>query len=81
LYRDAARYQEALEMLDHAEALAPQSASVHYMRGQVLNHLGQRAQSRQEFDTASKLLKSFNDRLQQDPSGDQSADAQNAAQQ
>jgi tetratricopeptide (TPR) repeat protein len=81
LYRDAARYQEALEMLDHAEALAPQSASVHYMRGQVLNHLGQRAQSQQEFDTASKLLKSFNDRLQQDPSGDQSADAQNAAQQ
>ena len=81
LYRDAARYQEALEMLDHAEALAPQSASVHYMRGQVLNHLGQRAQARQEFDAASKLLKSFNDRLQQDPSGDQSADAQNAAQQ
>jgi len=81
LYRDAARYQEALVMLDHAEALAPQSASVHYMRGQVLNRLGQRAQSRQEFDTASKLLKSFNDRLQQDPSGDQSADAQDAAQQ
>jgi tetratricopeptide (TPR) repeat protein len=81
LYRDASRYQEALEMLDRAEALAPQSASVHYMRGQVLNHLGQRAQSRQEFDTASKLLKSFNDRLQQDPSGDLSADAQDAAQQ
>lgn len=81
LYRDAARYQEALDMLDHAEALAPQSASVHYMRGQVLNRLGQREQARQEFDTASKLLKSFNDRLQQDPSGDQSADAQNAAQQ
>jgi tetratricopeptide (TPR) repeat protein len=81
LYRDAARYQEALGMLDHAEALAPQSASVHYMRGQVLNHLGQRSQARQEFDTASKLLKSFNDRLQQDPSGDQSADAQDAAQQ
>ncbi len=81
LYRDAARYQEALEMLDHAETLAPHSASVHYMRGQVLNHLGQRVQSRQEFDTASKLLKSFNDRLQQDPSGDESADAQDAAQQ
>jgi len=81
LYRDAARYSDALEMLDHAEALAPQSASVHYTRGQVLTHLGQRAQARQEFDNAAKLLKSFNDRLQQDPSGDQSADAQNAAQQ
>jgi tetratricopeptide (TPR) repeat protein len=81
LYRNAASYPEALEMLDHAEALVPQSASVHYMRGQVLNHLGQRDQSRQEFDTASKLLKSFNDRLRQDPSGDPSADAQSAAQQ
>jgi hypothetical protein len=28
-----------------------------------------------------RLLKSFNDRLQQDPSGDQAADAQDAAQQ
>jgi tetratricopeptide (TPR) repeat protein len=81
LYRDSARYSDALEMLDHAEALAPQSASIHYTKGQVLTRLGERAQAHQEFDTASKLLKSFNDRLQQDPSGDQSADAQNAAQQ
>jgi tetratricopeptide (TPR) repeat protein len=81
LYRDAARYSDALKMLDHAEALAPQSASIHYTRGQVLTRLGRGAQASQEFDTAAKLLKSFNDRLQQDPSGDQSADAQNAAQQ
>jgi tetratricopeptide (TPR) repeat protein len=81
LYRDGARYSDALTMLDHAEALAPQSASIHYTRGQVLTHLGQRAQASQEFDTAAKLLKSLNDRLQQDPSGDQSADAQDAAQQ
>jgi tetratricopeptide (TPR) repeat protein len=81
LYRDAARYPEALEMLDHAEALAPQSASVHYAKGQVLTHLGQSAKAHQEFDTAAQLLKSFNDRLQLDPSGDRSADAQDAAQQ
>jgi tetratricopeptide (TPR) repeat protein len=81
LYREAGRYQEALEMLDHAEALAPHSASVHYTRGQVLARLGQSTKAHQEFDTAAHLLKSFNDRLQQDPSGDQSADAQDAAQQ
>jgi len=81
LYQTAARYPEALEMLDHAEALAPQSASVHYERGKVLTHLGQSAKAHQEFDTAAHLLKSFNDRLQQDPSGDRSADAQDAAQQ
>jgi tetratricopeptide (TPR) repeat protein len=81
LYRDSGRYPEALQMLDHAETLAPQSASVHYTRGQVLSHLGQAAKAREEFETSARLLKSFNDRLQIDPSGDQSADAQDAAEQ
>lgn len=81
LYRNNGRYQEALQMLDHAEVLAPHSASVHYTKGQILARLGQSAKAHQEFDAAAKLLKSFNDRLQQDPSGDHSADAQDAAQQ
>lgn len=81
LYRDTNRYQEALGMIDQAEVLAPRSASVHYARAQVLTRLGRIAEARNEFDAAAKLLKSFNDRLQQDPSGDRAADAQNAAQQ
>jgi tetratricopeptide (TPR) repeat protein len=81
LYRQKNKYQQALEMLDEAEALAPNSASLHFTKGQVLAHLGKSAEARQEFGTSSKLLKSFNDRLQQDYSGDRSADAQDAAQQ
>jgi Flp pilus assembly protein TadD len=81
LYRHAGRDREALDMLDHAVALAPNSASVHYARAQVLARLGQSANAHQEFDTSARLLKSFNDRLQQDHSGDQAADAQDAAQQ
>lgn len=81
VYRKASRYKEALGMLDHGVALAPQSASVHYLRAQVLTHLGDAADAQQEFDTAAKLLKSFNDQVQQDLSGDHSADAQDAAQQ
>jgi len=81
LYREMNRYKEALDMLDQAEVLAPQSASVHYSRAQVLARLGRSAEARIEFDAAAKLLKSFNDRLQQDPSGDRAADAQDAAQQ
>jgi tetratricopeptide (TPR) repeat protein len=81
LYRETNRYQQALNMLDQAELLAPQSASVHYTRAQVLSRLGQSAQARIEFDAAAKLLRSFNDRLQQDSSGDRAADAQGAAQQ
>ncbi len=81
LYRGQARYPEALGMLDHAESLAPQSASVHFTRAQILARLGQSAKARQEFSTSATLLKSFNDRLQQDPLGVHSADAQDAAQQ
>ena len=81
LYREMNRYQEALNMLDQAESLAPQSASVHYSRAQVLTRLGQSAKAKLEFDEAATLLTSFNDRLQQDPSGDRAADAQDAAQQ
>jgi hypothetical protein len=47
----------------------------------VLLRLGQSADAHREFDTAAGLLKSFDDRLQEDPSGDQTADAQDAAQQ
>ena len=54
---------------------------MHYTRGQVLARLGQSAQAHEEFETSARLLKSFNDRLQLDLSGDQSADAQDAAQQ
>ena len=81
LYRQAGRQSEALAMLDHAVTLAPQSASVHYARAQALTRLRQTKDARLEFDTAARLLKSFNDNLQRDPSGDQAADAQDAAQQ
>ena len=81
VYRKSSRYKEALEMLDQAVALAPQSASVHFLRGQVLGHLGKPAKAQQEFDTSAKLLKLFNEQVQQNLSGDRSADAQDAAQQ
>jgi tetratricopeptide (TPR) repeat protein len=81
LYRQASRYRDALSMLDHAVAVTPQSASVHFLRAQVLAHLGQAANAQQEFDTSARLLKLVNEQVQQNLSGDHSADAQGAAQQ
>jgi hypothetical protein len=54
---------------------------VHYTKGQILARLGQSTKAHREFDTSARLLKSFNDRLQEDPLGDHSGDAQDAAQQ
>jgi tetratricopeptide (TPR) repeat protein len=80
LYRETGRYKDALEMIDHAIAIVPQSASLHFTKGQVLTRLGQPVEARKEFDLTASLHKSFNDRLQQDQSGDKSADAEFAAQ-
>lgn len=81
VYRKESRFKEALEMLNHAAALAPQSASVHYLKAQVLTRLERPTDAQKEFDTSAKLLKSFNEQVQQNLSGDRAADAQDAAQQ
>ncbi len=79
LDRKTGQEHQALVLLDHAVLLAPRSASVHYMRAQVLAKLHD-AQASREFAAASELLKSYNEHLQQDPSGDSLVDAQSAAQ-
>ncbi len=81
LYRKSGRLQDALKLLDAAEALAPTSASLHYTRGQVLAALGESAEAHVEFQQSAHLLGAFNQRLQQGFSGDRSADAQGAAEQ
>jgi len=81
LYRDSGRLTEAVAMLDKAEALAPQSASLHYTKGQVLAKSGKREEAQLEFARSAELLHAFNDKLQQTRSGDRSADAQGAAEQ
>ena len=81
LYRKSGRLQDALKLLDAAEALAPKSASLHYTKGQVLASLGEPAKAHLEFQQSASLLNAFNQRLQQGPTGDRSADAQDAAEQ
>ena len=81
LYRKSGRLQDALTQLEAAEALAPQSASLHYMKGQVLASLGNTARAHLEFQQSAALLNAFNQRIQQGATGDRSADAQDAAEQ
>lgn len=78
LYRDSGRWADALKMLDSAVDLAPDSSSVHFMRGTVLTRLGDKAGARREFaETARLNVKSH--QQQQPYRGDEVADAQRAA--
>ena len=81
LERQQNHHHEALALLDRAVALAPHNASVHYLRAQELARTGNPAAAKQEFTQASDLLKQVHQDLEQDPSGDHAADAQDAARQ
>jgi tetratricopeptide (TPR) repeat protein len=78
LYRDSGRWADAVNMVDLAVDLVPDSPSVHYMRGVVLTHLGDKAGARREFaETARLNAKTY--QQQQPYRGDEVADAQKAA--
>jgi Flp pilus assembly protein TadD len=56
IYMQEEKYREALSALDTALRLAPESQSVHFLRGQVLARLGRREDAQAEFATAKKMV-------------------------
>jgi Flp pilus assembly protein TadD len=69
IYRQEKRYSEALKALSEAETLDPRSASVHYLRAQVLAALGRSNESHNEMATVQRLKKETVDKLEQEISG------------
>ena len=76
IYREQGKLPEALAALDAAGKLDPSSASVHYVKGQILVRLGRRAEGRQEFDTAARMRKEETDKLEREVSGQSFLDPQ-----
>ncbi len=76
IYREEGKLTEALAALDAAGKLDPASASVHYVKGQILVRLGRRAEGRTEFDTAARMRKEETDRLEREVSGQSFLDPQ-----
>ncbi len=80
IYRQEKRYSEALRALDQAGAIDTQSASVHYLRAQVLVALGRKAESQRELAAVERLHKDTVDRLEQEISGASYRDREMAVQ-
>ena len=76
IYKQQGKYAEALNALHAAGAIDAQSASVHYLRGQVLTAMGRRAEAKPEFDEAARLQKATRDELERKISGRQVSDPQ-----
>jgi tetratricopeptide (TPR) repeat protein len=79
IHRAAKRYPEALKAIDAACALVPKSASVHYLRAQILAQLGREAEAQTEFAAVRRLHKETIDKLEQQIMGGIYRDPQLAA--
>ena len=69
IYRQEKRYSEALKALAEAGSIDPQSASVHYLRAQVLLAVGRKNESQLEMATVQRLKKDTVDKLEREISG------------
>jgi len=61
------RYSQAWSALASAGRLDPHSASVHYLKGEILLGMGRRAESKSEFQIASRMQKTVRDQLLPNP--------------
>ena len=69
IYAKEKKYGEALQALDSAGAIDPKSASVHYLRGQILMQLGRRAEAKLEMATVRRLKQESLDKIEQQVTG------------
>lgn len=76
IYREQGKFTEALAALDAAGKLDTASASVHYLRGQILVRLGRRAEGRTEFETAAHMRQAETDKIEREVSGQSFLDPQ-----
>jgi tetratricopeptide (TPR) repeat protein len=70
------RFPEALKALDSAGALDAKSASVHYLRAQILMQMGRKQEAQKEFAMVRKLQTESADKLEQQISGGKYRDPQ-----
>ncbi len=54
-YRREEKYQQALRAIDSAEKLNADAPDIHYLRGQVLVHLGRGEQGKKEMETSVRI--------------------------
>jgi tetratricopeptide (TPR) repeat protein len=76
IYKEQGKFAEALAALHLAGDSDPHSASIHYLRGQVLFAMGRRTEAKPEFEEAARLKKATRDELERKISGQRPADPQ-----
>ena len=76
IYKTEKNYAEAMRALERSGKLDDQSASVHYLRAQVMMVMGDKAGAQTELAEVRRLQKATADRLEQEISGTKYRDPQ-----
>jgi Flp pilus assembly protein TadD len=64
--QNEAEYAKALSEADLALKLQPDNASVHYLRGQILQHLNRREEAKAEMQKAAGISKEARDKREKE---------------
>jgi tetratricopeptide (TPR) repeat protein len=66
VYLREQKYKEALAAIDAAKKLSPQSESVYYVRGQILQHLGRTQEAKMEMDKFTEMSNASREKRHQE---------------
>jgi tetratricopeptide (TPR) repeat protein len=55
IYQRTQKYQEAITSIDSAGKLDPARTDIHYVRGQILLHMGRKEEGRKELETSVRI--------------------------
>jgi len=76
VYKQQGKFAHALDALRAAGAIDSRSASVYYLRGQILFAMGRRREAKSQFDEAARLKQATRDEMERKMSGQHPADPQ-----
>ncbi|MDQ2843965.1 MAG: hypothetical protein M3Y72_23585, partial [Acidobacteriota bacterium] len=69
IYKREKRYPEALKAVDEARSIDAKSASVHYLRAQILTEIGHHSEAETELAVVRRLKRETLDKLEQEVNG------------
>jgi Flp pilus assembly protein TadD len=70
IYQKQGRFAPALKELDAVQKLTPTDYTAHYLRGQILQRLGQREKAKLEFDTYTRMMNAAREKRGKELSGE-----------
>lgn len=70
IYQKKGEWPEALKALDMLQKVSPTNYTAHYLRGQVLQRMGQRDKAKVEFDTYTRMMNAAREKRGKELSGE-----------